>query len=66
MKTEADEGTLRQKRHLDRLSRITSYMRSIITSLLPWKVSLKPLDFPPIICHVCSVYMQGSATKPIF
>ena len=27
MKTEADEGTLRQKRHLDRLSRITSYMK---------------------------------------
>ena len=27
MKTEADEGNLRQKRHLDRLSQITSYMK---------------------------------------
>ena len=32
MKTEADEGTLRQKRHLDRLSQIASYMNYLVTN----------------------------------
>ena len=42
MKTEADEGTLRQKRHLDRLSQITSYMKNVaVTCLLIMKCSAR-------------------------
>lgn len=66
MKTEADEGTLRQKRHLDRLSRITSYMKKHYNQPITLESVAETFGFSPIICHVCSVYMQGSATKPIF
>ncbi len=47
LKTEVDEGTLRQKRHLDRLSRITSYMKKHYNQPITLESVAKTFSFSP-------------------
>lgn len=47
MKTEADEGTLRQKRHLDRLSQITSYMKKHYNQPITLESVAETFSFSP-------------------
>ncbi len=47
MKTEADEGSLRQKRHLDRLSQITSYMKKHYNQPITLESVAETFSFSP-------------------
>ena len=66
MKTEADEGNLRQKRHLDRLSQITSYMKKHYDQPITLESVAETFGFSPNYLSRMFRLYAGSVTKPIF
>ena len=66
MKTEADEGTLRQKRHLDRLSRITSYMKKHYNQPITLESVAETFGFSPNYLSRMFHLYAGISKQPCF